>query len=129
MSLRDGSKRKYPAIDILRLYTRGDVKGWNQMLSTMLMKHDVEGIKRTLYGIQAGMADAADAGLSDSKLVNWFMRAQKSLEDTAKKVFREKYPNPLDNPLNAGLPDHVRVLEAKRNRDAEFERFLREARF
>lgn len=119
--------RKYPTIDIVALYAKGDTKGWNALLTKAYKRHDVEGLKKLLYGIQAGMADADDT--SDNKIREWFLRIQRSIENTAKKIYREKYPNPLDNPLNKDIAEFQRAIEVKRKRDNAFESFLREASF
>lgn len=127
------SGRKWPSIDVVRLYSRGDTAGWNSMLTEMRERQDVMGIKKTLYGIQSGVADAAKAGLVDDNLTSWFVRAQRSLENTAKAIFREKYPSPLDGGTVAKNSDQAALfqkeLEAKRKRDQAFESFLEETRF
>jgi hypothetical protein len=121
--------RKWPAIDVLRLYSRADNVGWNTFLTHCLTTQDVQGLKKTLYGVQAGMADLANQGPVDPKLTNWFLRIQRSLENTAKAVFRAKYPNPLDDPMAAKTGNWISWKEAKKKRDGEFEQFLRESRF
>jgi hypothetical protein len=121
--------RKWPAIDIMRLYERGSTDAWNKFLQIIQDRQDVEGLKKTLYGIQAGMADAVKAGLVTDEINLWFVRMQRSLEMTAKRIFRKKYPHPLDNPLNAGDADALAIKSVKQARDQEFERFLREASF
>jgi hypothetical protein len=123
------SKRKYESIDIMALYAKSDHKKWNAFLTKCLKTHDVEAIKRVLYGIQSGMADAAQSGVVDSKVHAWFFRAQRSLEDTAKKIFREKYPSPLDDPSAIIKLDAKKYLEAKRIRDQHFESFIRQVSF
>lgn len=119
--------RKWPSIDLLKLQARGGAEGWNALLTRCLETSDVETVKKTLYGIQAGMADLEKARLADEKVRLLFIRWQKSLENTAKAIFRKKYPNPCDNPLKA--KDYLYALEAKRVRDQAFEKFLREASF
>jgi|GEM_PF-6564747 len=101
------------------------------MLAKLHRTHDVEGLKKILYGIQAGMADCGKLAEADPKFSEWFLRAQKSLEDTAKLIFREKYPNPLDTPTPGGADSETisKHIEAKRKRDHAFEKFLQEARF
>lgn len=119
--------RKWPAIDILRLQARAGSAGWNALLTKCQDSHDVETLKKTLYGIQAGMVDLEKTGMVTEPTRLLFLRLQRSLELTAKRVFREKYPSPLDNPLIAG--EHLDLLDAKRKRDQAFEAFLREASF
>ena len=121
--------RKWPAIDILAIYSKGDANGWNRFLHQAYMKRDVEGLKKTLYGVQAGMADLSAKKLSDEKIHNWFIRLQRSIENTAKDVFRAIYPHPLDQPLNGRNPEFLTSIHVKRKRDQEFEKFLKESRF
>jgi hypothetical protein len=121
--------RKWPTIDVLKLYDKGDTKAWNAFLQLLQDRKDVEGLKKTLYGVQAGMADAVKAKLTNDEIDLWFIRLQRSLEMTAKRVFRALYPNPLDNPLNAKDPFSLSFKMVKHKRDQEFERFLHDSRF
>jgi hypothetical protein len=125
----NGSRRKWPAIDVLALYNKGDADGWNRLLTSAYEREDVQWLKRTMYGLQAGMADIAETGFNSGKVTLWFLRIQRSLEDTAKKVFRKKYPHPLDNPMNASNKTYRDSIEVKRKRDQELQRFLNDARF
>ena len=59
--------RKWPSIDILSLYSKSETAAWNQFLYQALKKQDVEILKKTLYGVQAGMADAVKAGLEPAR--------------------------------------------------------------
>jgi hypothetical protein len=121
------AKRKYPAIDIVELYSKGHYHHWNSFLTSCYRNHDVERLKAALYGIQAGMTDAVDKKVSSAELGVFFIRLQRSLEQTAKKIFREKYPHPADDPLTAQF--YTKHLEAKRKRDRAFEDFIRESSF
>jgi len=120
--------RKYPSIDLFALYSKGDTAAWNQILTRCLVNHDVESLKKMLYGVEAGMTDLANENLNTEKMCEFFLRLQGSIEKTAKRIFREKYPNPKDNPAEAGKWD-ITWLTAKRKRDHEFELFLKGARF
>lgn len=119
--------RKEQTIDLMQLYARSDSGQWNAWLSSCFRLHDLQGLKRVLYGIQAGMSDLAKKKLDDEKIRLFFLRLQSSIEKTAKKIIREKNPNPCDNPLSA--KDFSGALLAKRKRDHEFELFLRKESF
>ena len=116
--------RKWPAISVLELYTKADTQSWNRFLTGCLLNNDLERLKQTLYGVQAGMDDAVKQGLNSDKLNLFFIRIQRSIEMTAKKIIRSKHPNPLDNPGNA-KEYFTKHIEAKRRRDHELELFLR----
>jgi len=73
------------------------------------------------------MDSCAKAGLSFPELVNFFLRIQKSIEDTAQRIFREMYPNPMDDGLNS--KGKLNFREAKLKRDEVFKQFLKESRF
>lgn len=115
--------RKYPPIDILKLYTTGGTKQWNTFLTEKLVALDLAGLGVMRYRLQAGMDDLAKKKMNSDKLIDIFLRWQRSLEVTAKKILRLKMPNPCDSPLEAALNlDH---LEAKRARDQAFEAWLK----
>lgn len=121
--------RKWPTIDLLKLYSEGDSKRWNRFLTKAMASHDLDVLKKVLYGIQAGMTDVAAKGLSDKKFTNWFLRLAKSIEVTAMKIIKLKYPHPLDNPLNAKSKDALEFQALKKKRDTELRNFIREASF
>ena len=70
--------------------------------------------------------------LADDKLNEFFLRIQRSIEQTLKRILREKYPSPLDRVGKnkvVDLEDHIKHLNNKRKRDQEFEAFLKDVRF
>ena len=124
------NNRKWPALPILDLYAKGNSTGWNALLTTALSKHDLTGLAKLLYGLQAGMADLVKGKMATEELTTWFIRMQKSIENTARQIVREKYPNPMDHGVNAKGPDaHRKAVDAKRKRDNELEQFFRRSSF
>ena len=119
--------RKEQTIDVLKLYSQGNHQRWNAWLSGCLKRHDLLSLRQVLYGIQAGMTDLAKSKLDDEKVRLFFLRLQSSIEKTAKKIIREKNPNPCDNSLEA--KNFAFALSAKRKRDQELEDFLRKESF
>lgn len=119
--------RKWPAIDLIKLYTTTDTQTWNVFLTQCLKHHDIDRLCVTYYGLQAGMADLAKAKLNDEKMIQFFIRLQRSIEITVKRIFRIKYPNPHDDPLYKSHDN--RWLEVKRKRDYEFSLFMQRARY
>ena len=137
--------RKYEAIDLMKLYTKGSSNGWNQELSKLYSAHDLNGLGKLLYRIQAGMDDLAKKKLNTEQIDVWFMRLTASIEKTARKIIREQYPMPGDaKPIdlsmgkkvlqekryqNKYLKMHKDPLEAKRARDSALADFLRNASY
>jgi hypothetical protein len=108
------------------LYAYGNVQRWNSFLDKCLVNLDLQRIVEVRYGIQAGMTDTPDSTRTD-KVCKLFLRMQKSLEDTARRIIRKKHPLPNDNPNIAQNFSELR--ETKRKRDIEFEKFMRESSF
>lgn len=121
--------RKWPSIDVVSLYARGDSAGWNALLGSHLKNLDINGLAKLRYGIQAGLVDAGKSGFASPKLDSFFLRLQKSIEDTAKKIIRLKQPNPADNPHLSPEQRTQEVVRAKRVRDALLEAFIMESSF
>lgn len=105
----------------MQLYTKGDYRVWNHILTKCLRKMDMDRLATLRYQLQAGMDDLAKKKLNTDEMCKWFIRLQNSVENTAKKILRKKYPNPCDNPLTIDLAS----LDAKRKRDHEFELWLK----
>lgn len=120
-------KGKPPKIDLLALYAKADTGEWNKFLTTCLRKHDLPALEKVLYGIQLGMNDLAAKKMNTEKMITFFLRLQRSVENTMKQLIKMKEPHPLDNPDNKDkLADTV---ESKRLREQNIERYLRKVRF
>jgi hypothetical protein len=116
-------ERKWPAIDLIKLYTAGNTTEWNDWLTLCLANQNLNELSKRLYGIQAGMDDLVKQKLDTEDLRYWFVRLQRSIEKTAKKIFRQKWPNPCDDPYLA--KSHKSFRDVKRKRDKALEDFLR----
>lgn len=122
--------RKYPALDIMMIFAEWNGKRWNEFLTKSLNNMSINEMAKARYGLQAGMSDLAKAhnGSVPDDITNWFLRAQRSLELTMKKILKIKHPIPNDTVLDKA--NHtLKSLEAKRKRDQEFEKFLMESAF
>ena len=115
--------RKPDAIDIVKLYAEGDSSEWNIFLTNCYRKRDVDKLLVTRKRLQAGMALAAKKRMNSENVIKLFIRLQNSIENTIKKIVREKDPNPCDNPLTA--LDHVEAKGAKKERDHDMELMLK----
>ena len=120
-------KGKPPKIDLLELYAKSNTNEWNIFLSNCLKRHDLQGLQKTLYGIQLGMNDLAAKKMNTEKVNIFFLRLQRSIENTMKQIIKAKNPHPLDNPLNKEKFGHM--IETKRERDQEIEKYLKKVRF
>jgi hypothetical protein len=66
--------------------------------------------------------------LNDERMNQFFVRINRSLENTIKDIYKKKYPSPLDNPAQANnIRDDLKKkhIEQKRKRDDDLERILR----
>lgn len=107
--------RKQEAIDLIKLYATKGTGEWNAFLTQCYNTRDVATLTKTLYGVQAGMSNLVTKKLDTTDLIDFFLRLQKSLELTMKKIHRLKVKTD-------GLAD-------KRTKDQEFEKFLRKESF
>jgi len=141
--------RKYPNVSIIKIRETLRTKDWNNFLFSCYIKKDVECLKRTLYGIQADMADLTKMGVDSNELLTLFLRLQTSIEKCARKIFTKMYPCSLDDSknnldikrrlavksnLNTSAIDYAKIefkksVEAKRKRDAEFNQFIKDSKF
>lgn len=120
-------KRKHPTIDILKFYAACDNKVWNKFLYRCVLKKDIRKLTQMQYGFQAGMKDLTDKKLNSDKIVNFFIRIQRSIENTMKEIWRQENDNPLYSPGNSDLRSEYIV--DKREKDHNFELFLKDSRF
>lgn len=141
--------RKWDALDVFHLYAQSNFKQWNNFLNVMYEKSDVTGIEKTIYGLNAGMTDlvktslwkglfetkaeavlsqkssgSKDTPASREHVTETYLRMQRSLEDTAKRIFRDKNPHPNDHPLKK----QMNMIKSKKERDIKLEEFFRKAR-
>jgi len=119
---------RHDYIDLLKLYSSGSHKGWNEVLDQCFKTKNINRLARIRYGIQAGMDKLAKEKLNDEKLNIFFIRLNRSLEQTARAIIRNKHPLPGDNPLIAKEHDK-KFLEVKRKRDRELAAFFKKSAY
>lgn len=120
--------RKHEAINLLALYAKGSANGWNEILNICLKNMDINALAILKYRLQAGMTDAANAKLNSWEVIKLFIRLDRSLAETAKKIIRIKHPMPHDNPLIA--KDYSKEkLETKRKRDHDLNLFFKKSSY
>lgn len=115
--------RKHDAIDLMALRTKISYVEWNNFLTQCQNTHDISALTKTRYGLQAGMADLAKQKLNAPEMIEFFIRLERSIDNTIKNIIREKTPNPCDNPLLA--KDVTAAKLEKKRRDDELELFLK----
>lgn len=120
--------RKFEAINLMALYAKGSANGWNEFLNECRVNRDINRLAKVKYQIQAGMDDLAKGKLNTDEIDVWFIRLCKSIEDTAKKIIRERNPLPGDNPLTS-KEAAAKHLGVKRARDFELAKFLRDSSY
>lgn len=117
------------SIDILKLYSQGNAKKWNEYLTLCAKNKDINSIARTLRELQIGMKELVSKGLNNDSISTQFVRWVMSLEKTAKLIIRLRNPMPQDNPLIAKDIQYKHTLEVKRKRDKELAIFLKESSY
>lgn len=119
-------------IDLMKLYAQGSHVGWNTMLNQCYLNRDTDRLARLRRELQIGMNQAVKRKETTDQLNQWFLRLQRSIEQTAKKIIREKNPSPLDNSLlakDAEFGSHTKWKALKKKRDDEFELWLRKSSY
>jgi len=119
--------KKFEGIDLLKLYTSGSYKGWNEYLDNCVRTRNINSLAKLRYQLQVGMSDLAKNKLNDEKIDIWFVRLIKSIEKTAKHILRIKHPMPGDNSATAKA--HPGWLEIKRKRDLELAIFFKNSSY
>lgn len=119
--------KKYDEFDLLKLYSSGSYKGWNEYLNNCYHANNINSLASMRYALQAGMDKLARQKLNDEKMSVFYLRLMKSVEDTAKKIIRKVHPLPTDNPLIA--KQNLDTLAIKRRRDAELELFFKNSSY
>lgn len=120
--------RKHEAIDLAKLYALGSTNGWNEILNDRLAKQDIDGLAKLRYQIAAGMDDLAKKKLNTDEMNVWFVRLNRSIELTAKKIIRAKYPLPEDNPLDFANRTS-KTYDSKKKRDEELSKFFKRSAY
>lgn len=139
---------KYAPIDLLKLYA-GKMEGfeddfsdhqegaifnahkshnmlhshekWNHWLTSCYDTNNLQQLIDVRYRLQVGMDDLVKKKMSSQKIAEMYVRWLGSIDRTARKLIKKKYPIPKDGGL--------KTLEMKRKRDIEFEDYLRKTSY
>jgi|KBSSwiStaDraftv2_1062776.scaffolds.fasta_scaffold156523_2 hypothetical protein len=121
--------RKYEAIDLMKLHTHGSHRGWNDFLKKCLKSQNINELARVRYSIQAGMDDLVKQNLNTEEMILWYIRLNRSLETTAKQIIKLKHPMPGDTPTKNKEFQIGEYALAKRKRDQELQKFMKESSY
>lgn len=120
LALEDSAK--FDAARTKKLLTSHDK--WNNWLKDCERKQNMNELIRTRKGLQIGMDNLVKKRLTTDMLNEMFLRWTMSIERTARKIINKKFPLP-DKADDA----YLKSIVVKRQRDQEFEKFLRKASF
>ena len=115
-------------IDMMTLYSEGDTAKWNRRLKYYHRNKDINGLCSLRRELQIGMSEYSKKFKVNQEMQTFFIRLNRSLEQTCKLILREKHPNPCDNRyLNTDIdPNWISV---KRKRDQELEAFYKKSSY
>lgn len=125
---------RHNGIDIMKLYTQGNTKAWNDMLDSCTAALDINRIAQIKRELQIGMTNLEKLKLNTNDINVQFVRWTRSLELTAKRIIKKKHPMPGDNLMITNLQEDdsnfkLKALNAKRKRDEELREFLRKSSY
>jgi len=124
------AKRKFPAIDVVKLYSTLDRPKWESILRNAADKNSVNKLLAWRYGLQAGLADANARGKITTQQIDvWVLCRIKEVEKTMKEIIKRKWKSIADKHLKADAENFMKIREDKRKRDKEFETFLMKSNF
>lgn len=109
------------AIDLLTLYAKGDLKLWNSFLNECFLNLDVNRLADTRRRLQAGMDNAAKKKMNSEEIILFYIRLNRSIENTAKAIVRKRNPLFSDKPNNVKLAEKEKEIKSRRQLElAEF---------
>ena len=122
-------KRKYQPLDVVKMFSTLQSKHWRKVLITAVKANNVGKLTAWRYGMQLGLAEANNRNISSETINIWAIQRIRDLEKAMKVICRKKYPNPFDDPKVDPLGYIHKVKLVKRQRDREFEDFLRKSSY
>lgn len=126
----NNAKRKFPAIDVVKLYSTLDRPKWESILRNAADKNSVNKLVAWRYGLQAGLADANSRGkITTQDMDIWVLCRIKEVEKTMKEIIKRKWKSIADKHLKTDAENFTKIREDKRKRDKEFESFLMKSNF
>lgn len=123
--------RKYPAIDLMKLYTLGDHQTWLKFLQGCVMSENVNELVKTRYGLQVGYDDLVKKKMDSEKMAIQFAKWIGALDKAMRMILKKRYPLPHDNfnKIKNGEFNTDKWARMKKKRDQEFEEYLKKSSF
>lgn len=115
-------------VDLIKLHLEGSPEQWNAWLTKCEREGNINELARMRYGIQAGMDKLARQKLNTEQLSVFFVRLNRSIEQTAKNILKRKHPMPGDQ-AGHKMAQVQKWKDAKSIRDREFQDFLKRSAF
>jgi len=133
-------RRKYPAIDIIKIITGthdkfyndpdwfGETRRtardrWNDWLAKCVNTSNHDQLMQAYYGLQVGMDNAVKQNLNTDGVCELYTRLLRSIEKELIRILKKNDPHVLDNPLMN--KENAHRLQEKKNRDQDIQNFLR----
>lgn len=120
LALEDSAK--FDAAKTKHMLTSHDK--WNKWLKDCEDKQNMNELIRTRRGLQIGMDELVKKRLVTDMISEMFLRWTMSIERTARRIINKKHPIP-----DKGDDAYLKAIVIKRQRDAEFEKFLKRASY
>lgn len=137
-------RRKYPAIDIVKILTGVHEKfyndpewfgesrrtardRWNDWLAECARGGNHSDLMQAYYSLQVGMDNAVKQKLNSEGLCVLYTRLLRSIENELVRILKKRDSHILDNPLKNKEYGHL--LQQKKNRDQEIQNFLKNNSF
>lgn len=120
------AQTNYP-IDIIRLYATSNHQEWNTWLAKCERTQDINGLTEVRRRLQQGMAEVEKKKLNTEKIAEFFVRLQRSIDITIKKIYRAKNPNPLYDTTNKHLKN--KFIEEKKRVNLSLEKELKKVNY
>lgn len=87
-----GEFARSEGIDLIELRYQSGTNEWNRFLAVCLAKHDMTALGDVYRRTNIGMTDLAKHKLNTDDIVRWYLRLQKSIENTALLILKQKHP-------------------------------------
>lgn len=124
------AKRKFPAINVMKLYATLDRPRWEAILRNAADTESVNKLLAWRYGLQAGLADAnSRSKMTTQKIDIWVLSRIKEVEKTMKEIIKRRHKSLADGKISKDAENFIKIREDKRKRDREFEDFLMRSNF
>lgn len=121
--------RKWPKIDLINFIANNTYKDWNKYLAKCESDKNITSLVATYYGFQIGMQYAVKQKLNTPFVVNTFIRLQRSIEKTLKRIYKQTYNANYSGQDILTAKNVKDAVQKKKVTDNEFEKWLKLQRY